>query len=73
MKLFQFFLGSIRILFKGGKAYYAWVALLILMVIWGMGGYVDQLKDGLGVTNMNDSVSWAFYIGNFICVIFSQT
>ncbi len=69
MKLFHFFLGSIKIIFKGGKGYYSWVALLILMLIWGLGGYINQLQDGLGVTNMSDSVSWAFYIGNFTFLV----
>lgn len=69
MKLFHFFLGSIKIIFKGGKGYYFWVALLILMIIWGLGGYINQLQDGLGVTNMSDSVSWAFYIGNFTFLV----
>ena len=69
MKLFHFFLGSIKIIFKGGKGYYFWVALLILMLIWGLGGYINQLQEGLGVTNMSDSVSWAFYIGNFTFLV----
>ncbi|NOQ28273.1 MAG: polysulfide reductase [Bacteroidales bacterium] len=69
MKLFHFFLGSIKIIFKGGKGYYSWIVFLILILIWGLGGYINQLQDGLGVTNMSDSVSWAFYIGNFTFLV----
>ena len=69
MKLIQFIVGSFKILIKGGKAYYSWVALLVLMATWGMFGYIDQLQNGLAVTNMSDSVSWAFYIGNFTFLV----
>lgn len=69
MKLFQFFLGSIKIVFKGGKIYYSWLILLFLLLIWGILGYVNQLQNGLVVTNMRDSVSWAFYIGNFTFLV----
>lgn len=69
MKLFQFFIDSFKIIFKGGKAYYSWVAFLILLLIWGTGGYINQLQDGLIITNMRDSVSWAFYIGNFTFLV----
>lgn len=56
MQLFQFFLGSFKIIFKGGKAYYFWIAFLVLMLVWGVGGYINQLKEGLLITNMSDSV-----------------
>lgn len=69
MKLFNFFLGTVKILFKGGKWYYSWIAFLLLLLIWGIGGYINQLQDGLIVTNMRDSVSWAYYIGNFTFLV----
>ena len=69
MNVFQFFLGTIRILFKGGKAYYSWVTVLLLLFVWGGIGYFHQLKDGLIITNMRDSVSWAYYIGNFTFLV----
>lgn len=69
MKLFHFFIGSIKIIFKGGKLYYSWIAVLLLLMIWGLFGYINQLQDGLTVTNMSDSVSWAFYIGNFTFLV----
>lgn len=69
MKLFKFFIGSLKIISKGNKAYFIWLGILLVLLIWGLGGYIDQLKDGLGVTNMNDSISWAFYIGNFTFLV----
>jgi len=41
------------------------VGFLFLLVLWGGLAYLEQLKSGLIVTNMRDSISWAFYIGNF--------
>ena len=69
MNVIRFFLGTIKIIFKGGKAYYSWLLFLILLMIWGGLGYVNQLQDGLIVTNMRDSVSWAYYIGNFTFLV----
>lgn len=69
MKLFQFILGSIKIIFKGGKLYYSWATFLIILFLWGAGGYINQLQEGLSLTNMSDSVSWAFYIGNFTFLV----
>lgn len=69
MNIFGFFLGTVKIIFKGSKAYYAWIIFLLLLTIWGGFGYVDQLQEGLILTNMRDSVSWAFYIGNFTFLV----
>ena len=46
-----------------------WVIFLILLIIWGGFGYSKQLINGLAVTHMRDSVSWAFYIGNFTFLV----
>jgi Ni/Fe-hydrogenase subunit HybB-like protein len=35
----------------------------------GCTGYIEQLKQGLLVTNMRDPISWAFYIGNFTFLV----
>ena len=42
-----------------------WVSFLFVLLVWGGLGYIEQLKKGLAVTNMQDSISWGFYIGNF--------
>jgi molybdopterin-containing oxidoreductase family membrane subunit len=54
---------------KGNKAYYAWCTFLLAMIAVGLVAYVGQAREGLGVTNMRDSASWAFYIGNFTFLV----
>ncbi len=51
---------------KTGKAYYAFVGFLLAVIAWGIYAYITQLKFGLLVTGMRDSVSWGFYIAAFI-------
>ncbi|MFC2156315.1 sulfate reduction electron transfer complex DsrMKJOP subunit DsrP [Acidobacteriota bacterium] len=60
---------SLKIVIHGSKKYYAWLSVLFILILWGGTGYLSQLKDGLLVTNMNDSISWAFYIGNFTFLV----
>jgi molybdopterin-containing oxidoreductase family membrane subunit len=45
------------------------LAFLFALIIWGSTGYIEQLKQGLLVTNMRDPISWAFYIGNFTFLV----
>ncbi|MBU0742579.1 polysulfide reductase NrfD [bacterium] len=65
----RFVTGSIRLAFIGGRAYYAWLGLLGLLIYSGVAAYLGQLDRGLIVTNMRDQVSWAFYIGNFTFLV----
>ncbi len=67
--LFQFIIGSILQLLKGGKVYYVWMGLLIVLIAVGAHAYVGQLQEGLIVTAMRDPVSWGFYIGNFTFLV----
>lgn len=60
---------AIYFLFRGGLAYWLWIAGLLALVVWGGIAYVDQIRHGLIVTNMRDQVSWAFYIGNFTFLV----
>jgi Ni/Fe-hydrogenase subunit HybB-like protein len=69
MNFIRFITGSIKIVFHGSKTYFAWLTLLVLLILWGGSGYLGQIKDGLIRTNMRDSVSWAFYIGNFTFLV----
>ncbi len=69
MGLIQFILRSVRAAFSGGRIYHAWLAILVALAGWGLVAYVDQLQNGLIVTNMRDQVSWAFYIGNFTFLV----
>lgn len=69
MNFLRFVKGSFKIIGKGSMSYYSWVIFLILLIIWGGFGYANQLTNGLIVTHMRDSVSWAFYIGNFTFLV----
>ena len=60
---------SVRLVLNGGKAYWLWIGFLTALVLWGGMAYVEQLRNGLIVTNMRDQVSWAFYIGNFTFLV----
>jgi Ni/Fe-hydrogenase subunit HybB-like protein len=65
----RFIKESFQVVIRGSKRYYLWIAFLFILIIWGSTGYFEQLKQGLLVTNMRDSVSWAFYIGNFTFLV----
>jgi molybdopterin-containing oxidoreductase family membrane subunit len=70
MRRFLDFIGaSVAVAIKGRPAYYAWLALLIALVVVGADAYADQYRDGLIRTNMRDPVSWGFYIGNFAFLV----
>src|SRR5512147_2749876 len=69
MKTMRFISAAARLVLKGNAAYYAWSALLLALIAAGVAAYVGQAKQGLIVTNMRDSVSWAFYIGNFTFLV----
>ena len=42
---------------------------LTLIMLVGAYAYSVQLRDGLGVTGMNDHVSWGLYISNFTFLV----
>lgn len=69
MKFIKFCILSIKIFFKGGRKFYYWISFLLLLILWGATGYFQQIENGLIVTNMRDSVSWGFYIGNFTFLV----
>src|SRR5215471_17082477 len=70
MKLFaRFVAGSARTVATGGRMYWTWIAVLLLLIASGIAAYVRQITVGLGVTAMRDQVSWGFYIGNFTFLV----
>ncbi len=69
MLFVRFYLGSLRLVLRGGRAYWTWVGFLLLCVLAGTLGYAEQLSTGLVSTNMRDPVSWGFYIGNFTFLV----
>ncbi|MBC8320575.1 MAG: polysulfide reductase NrfD [Bacteroidetes bacterium] len=69
MSFLRFINGSFKIIVNGGRVYYSCIFFLLVLIVWGALGYYDQLQEGLIVTNMRDSVSWGFYIGNFTFLV----
>lgn len=65
----QFIADTFRIVTRGDRYYYAWIAFLLLLIAIGAGAYLGQLREGLIVTKMRDQVSWGFYIGNFTFLV----
>lgn len=59
----------VRILFRGGWAYYLWLTFLMVCILQGLHAFWHQAEVGLFVTSMRDSVSWGFYIGNFTFLV----
>jgi Ni/Fe-hydrogenase subunit HybB-like protein len=49
--------------------FYLGVACLSAVVLWGLFGYVQQLRHGLIVTGLRDQISWGVYIINFVFFI----
>ena len=66
---FQFTIGSLGVVARGTRGYYAWIAFLLAMITIGLVAYVNQMTNGLIMSNMRDQVSWGFYIGNFAFLV----
>ena len=49
-----------------GRRGMIWTASLIAICCIGAVAYIQQLSEGLVVTNMGDYVSWGIYISNFV-------
>jgi molybdopterin-containing oxidoreductase family membrane subunit len=65
----NFLVGCARLVSSGSRWYFAWLALLGLLIAVGLVGYSHQISRGLLATNMRDQVSWGFYIGNFTFLV----
>jgi Ni/Fe-hydrogenase subunit HybB-like protein len=70
LRLFpQFVRGSLTLVLRGNRAYWAWLAFLGALIVSGGLAYAHQISEGLVVTAMRDQVSWGFYIGNFTFLV----
>jgi molybdopterin-containing oxidoreductase family membrane subunit len=67
--IWEFFKGTLVLVFRGSKAYYAWVFSLLALMVVGVFAYIHQIQAGLIVTAMRDQVSWGFYISNFTFLV----
>ena len=68
-EFWQFAKGSTRVVVRGGRGYYAWIASLLAIIALGILAYLQQIEHGLIVSNMRDQLSWGFYIGNFAFLV----
>jgi molybdopterin-containing oxidoreductase family membrane subunit len=59
----------LRPLYQTGWGFYVLVTLLLSVIAVGGYAYFTQLRVGLGVTGLNDRVSWGIYITNFVFFI----
>jgi molybdopterin-containing oxidoreductase family membrane subunit len=59
----------LRPIYETGPGYYVTALVLMLVVAWAGFMFFTQVKNGLGVTGMNQPVSWGFYIVNFVFFI----
>ena len=69
MALLLFFRDAFRELFRGSFLYWSWIVLLWAIIVMGGWSYIEQLGNGLVVTNMSNQVSWGFYISNFTFLV----
>jgi molybdopterin-containing oxidoreductase family membrane subunit len=64
-----FALSALQLATSGGRRYHLWMGSLTLIMLVGAYAYSVQLRYGLGVTGMNDHVSWGLYISNFTFLV----
>ena len=69
MHLKPFLLSALNSATTGGRRYHVWMGSLTLIILVGAYAYSVQLRYGLGVTGMNDHVSWGLYISNFTFLV----
>ena len=60
---------ALRSLSGGGRAFWLIATPLALLVTLGVAAYAYQVKEGLGVTGLNDQVFWGIYTANFVTFI----
>src|SRR3990172_8579163 len=60
---------ALRPILRPGEFFWPAVAGLSILVLWALVSYLHQLKEGLGVTGLNQRVSWGFYIGDMVFFI----
>jgi molybdopterin-containing oxidoreductase family membrane subunit len=58
-----------RPIYETGKGYYATGGVFLAIYLWSLYMYYTQVRSGLGVTGMNQPVTWGFYIVNFVFFI----
>jgi molybdopterin-containing oxidoreductase family membrane subunit len=54
-----------RQMLSGGPLYYCWLALLVVMILVGLSGFMEQATQGHIVSNLRDTVPWGVFIGTY--------
>jgi molybdopterin-containing oxidoreductase family membrane subunit len=54
---------------KWGRTTKLWIGFLLMVAMWGLYAYIQQLRNGLGATAMRNYVSWGLYISTFVFFI----
>ena len=55
--------------FDGSWRFYVWMTFLTAVFLVGANAWAVQVRDGMGVTALNDHVSWGLYIANFTFLV----
>tara|TARA_Y100001970_G_scaffold277288_1_gene381217 strand:+ start:977 stop:2128 length:1152 start_codon:yes stop_codon:yes gene_type:complete len=55
--------------FKGNKAYFCWIGLLLAIISLGIHSYYHQIIYGLGTTGMGRDISWGIYVAQFTFLV----
>src|SRR3970040_982357 len=58
-----------RPIYETGKGFYVAFGILLIVFLWALYMYFTQVWFGLGLTGMNQTVTWGFYIVNFVFFI----
>jgi len=58
-----------RPIYETGTGFYVAFGILGLIFLWALYMYITQVWFGLGLTGMNQPVTWGFYIVNFVFFI----
>ncbi len=55
--------------FDGSWRFYVWMIFLTAVFLVGANAWAVQVRDGMGLTALNDHVSWGLYIANFTFLV----
>jgi Ni/Fe-hydrogenase subunit HybB-like protein len=56
----------LRVLTDTTWQFYMWIGICSAVALWGLYGYLTQLRWGLAVTGLSNQNSWGLYIVNFV-------
>jgi molybdopterin-containing oxidoreductase family membrane subunit len=54
---------------KTGKTFYVTFSILVAVILWGVYAYLNQYRQGLGITGLARPIFWGVYITNFVFFI----